>query len=414
MVKEKVKNILRIPLNFYRDILSLISIKKNINRMKKRDKNKNIRIYFVLQYPEMWNSYATVYKELEVMDKVDVCVIALPKRGATKEFSFADENDAYSFCVKEGINVINAYDNGVILDPSSLYADYIVIQRPYDDHVPKEYSMNYLCKVALLIYISYSGHMTNGIHFNIEYDSMDRYFYMFFADCKESMDYVENRTKSRVFHKYQKIFNIGFPRFDLIHNRKSNEIKTFLWMPRWSLIKEQGLSHFYDYIFVLLDYFKKNPNLNLIIRPHPLMFRNFVKTGYKTQEEIDKIIDTINNIENIKLDSNSDYLDTFDMSDALISDGSSLLLEYFFTKKPVIICEVGEDFTESSQKIISTFYDINDEKQLISNINDLVNGDDEKKKLRDEMYELLCPGEKKAGAKIAGRIILCTHELKDV
>lgn len=60
--------------------------------------------------------------------------------------------------------------------------------------------------------------------------------------------------------------------------RKGKKNKTFLWIPRWTTPADDNeKSTFLMYKDFLLNYFSNNAELSLIIRPHPLMFDNYIK-----------------------------------------------------------------------------------------------------------------------------------------
>lgn len=60
-----------------------------------------------------------------------------------------------------------------------------------------------------------------------------------------------------------------------------------MWTPRWTTNKKLGGSNFFVYYKLLLEYAEKNDDVDLLCRPHPLMFDNFLKTGEMKIEEID-------------------------------------------------------------------------------------------------------------------------------
>ena len=57
-----------------------------------------------------------------------------------------------------------------------------------------------------------------------------------------------------------------------------------------------------------------------------------------SKEEVELYKKTLNKMENISLDNNKDYLIGFQESDILVTDFSSLIIEYFMMGKPIIYC----------------------------------------------------------------------------
>ena len=386
-------------------------IKKNMTNCikktrKKIEKGKKVNVVFIVQFPEMWNSLSSVYEAIKKDNAFNVFVVAFPKRGSDASFSFEEKNDAFNFCKQKGIDAVDGFENKKIFLLKTFQPDYVFVQRPYDPFLPKKYSLKNISKKSLICYIPYSGRMTKGIHLSIEFDRIVKYFYILFADCSDAKAYVMDKIKNNSYRKIQKVYDVGFPRFDLINKKQNdgNVIKKVLWMPRWSTSSSNNRSYFYDYLETIISAFSVHCDLNLIIRPHPLMFSNFIKTGFKTKEDIDKLMLRINCIPNISFDNNANYLDTFDNVDLLLSDATSLLLEFFFTNKPVILFDNIEPLTDDCSKIVSTFYRCNNPKHFIDIFERLLRGDDSKKEKREKTIEDLYPSDGSVSNKIVAII----------
>lgn len=390
-VIKKIGHIICDPLIIFQ---KRIEIAFNVIRcMKKLDRdkrsNKKIKVLFLLQYPEMWNSVKTIYESLRLNDKFEVCILAIPKRVGvySRDIKFHSENEAYEFCLKNNMDAIKAY-NGSSWHPIELIQPrYIFLQRPYDQFMPDCYKMRPLSRKALLCYVPYSGRLTKGIHMEIEFNSnLLNYCYAIFADCNDSYTYIREKIARQIQLGIKKVYNVGFPRFDLLHKCAAKECTkptSYLWTPRWSASKDNDMGHFLDYYTGIMDFFQKHNDLNLVIRPHPLMFTNYIDLGIVTQKEVDNIFKTVASVPNIKFDDNIDYLKSFDECDVLISDSTSLLLEFFMTGKAIVRCFSMQDYpphledlTEDALVMYKQFYIIKDEKDLINVISMLAEGQD--------------------------------------
>lgn len=421
-VKDKVKSVLSAScVKKLRGFRNNMKIKKSLAQSKKDirinlsvlqrelEQGDKINVAFLIQFPEMWNSEKSIYEVLKGDPRFSVIVIAVPVMQNDKNQEMFQENPAYSFLKENQIDVINAYNNGQFYQIGK-DIDYIFLQRPYDDMMPKCYRFKKLSKLALLCYTPYSGRITKGIHVNIEFnDTFLPYIYSIFADCKESYEFVKNW-----YQKYKcdekKVYDIGFPRNDLLFNASAQPANghVFLWLPRWSLNPYQDMSHFLDYIDVLLDDFEMHKDRTLIIRPHPLMFSNFLKNGAMTAYEIETLKVRIEYMDNVLFDQNKDYLETFRNCDYLISDKTSLLVEFFATRKPVVFCDTYEhdELTEASSQMVQTFYNISNSEELISAIEYLAEGNDKNKEFREAVALNTIKYDGKAGKHIADALIL--------
>ena len=89
------------------------------------------------------------------------------------------------------------------------------------------------------------------------------------------------------------------------------------------------------------------------------------------------------------IDTSSEYLSLITSSDCLISDHSSLILEYFLTGKPIIFCPgKANNLEESPFKLLMNGFYIAESWDKIENILvDLRNGNDYLYKKRQELLK---------------------------
>ena len=115
------------------------------------------------------------------------------------------------------------------------------------------------------------------------------------------------------------------------------------------------------------------------MRPHPLMFSNFLQTGEMTQHQVDAYVAQIEAMPNVELDNQNQYEATLWGSDVLVTDLSGIVPEYFTTGKPVIFCitnmelELADYFEEMVQK---GCYVVNNEAELAACLVALQHGED--------------------------------------
>ena len=133
-----------------------------------------------------------------------------------------------------------------------------------------------------------------------------------------------------------------------------------------------------DYFDDLIGYFQKHSDLSLIIRPHPLMFNNFISEGVITKQGAAEIKSKVDDMKNVFWDVNSDYTLTFKIVDALISDFTSLLIEFYLTKKPIIYCGEFKNFNIVGKNMLARMYCISNWSEMEDELNQLSNGNDDK------------------------------------
>ena len=381
------------------------------NTARHVSQNRPLRVLFLIQHPEMWNSEKSLVDELLRDPAFEPILLCLPKysRQKTGGAIFSSQNAAFDFLAASGYQPVNAFD-GNWVSLKAIDPDFIFVQRPYTVELPRCYSFSRLRKLARIAYIPYSGRMTKGVHVGIEFNKdFLRHFSICFADCQDSFNFVNNWVTEHGLAGLKQVFEVGFPRFDLLKAPASEPAadhpKTrFLWLPRWSLADYNDKSHFLDYIEPMLSYFAAHPDFELVIRPHPLMFTNFVRLGAMTEPQVQKLRDRIDALPNVSFDSEGDYLKTFRRTDVLISDVTSLLLEFFYTRKPVILCDTLRDLTQEGEQIDRTFYKAGSFNEIEAAIEQIRAGDPIKP-LREETFAVLSGDRQNAAQNICDTLL---------
>ncbi|MBQ8912690.1 MAG: CDP-glycerol glycerophosphotransferase family protein, partial [Lachnospiraceae bacterium] len=366
---------------------------------------KGKTIIFLINFPESWNSVKSVYEAAIKDGKYNVYIIAAPQLSsdiATKTGAMGIKNDAYEFFVKNNIDVINASkENGDWIDLRDYNPDYVIYTRPYNDAYPEPFRPVNVCKYAKLYYIPYAYSMlSDSMLLSVLPEN--------FIFCMRKV-YLANKSRKieceKVHPRYGKYAAdrfeyLGFPRFDLYEfdetTEKDNKRYTIAWMPRWTAgsaaDKHKG-SHFLLYYKQVIQFAKDNPNVEVIIRPHPKMFGHFVATGIMSQEEVDDFMNTCESMDNLSLDKNKDYINTIKNSDLLLADYTSLIAEFFMTGKPVVFCDTVEGLNLEGQKICGSLYYAENFDQIKERIFRIIGGNDEEYGNRQKIIHELLPSQ---------------------
>ena len=417
-MNNKLKNIIKgiyysAPCRMARKYPSKIQFLKRCRsavreRKIEQTKHAKIRAVFLLEVPEMWNACRSVYEAMLSMENVEPYLIVLPK------YPNIDDYPALDFSRSIAGNVIQAYDplTKKWFNLEKFKPDYLFYSRPYAKEYPDFYKPHCTSKYTRICYIPYGFEFIKGYHIEVEYN-MDffPYAYMLFFEGETSRSYCDFYCKGL---DQVKMFEIGYPKFDLSYYKKmelqrEKNRTTFLWTPRWSLetLANDGTSYF-ELIEPLIAYFS-NPMhsaLNLIIRPHPLMFPNFVKNGVMTQQDVDSLFEKIEKIPNISFDKNIDYLESLSISDYVISDFTSMLIEYLLFEIPVLYCGKSDKFDKVGQLIDSTMYHFSDYDDISMALDSFIKDGDKHEKKRKKALDYLCKGfDGKIGDRIAKTIV---------
>lgn len=188
------------------------------------------------------------------------------------------------------------------------------------------------------------------------------------------------------------IFITGQPRTDcILEKRNSYKIKEFLNFDKFSKIilftptyKEckrknggRDVNHLFNNIFYMDDYSQEqfyklleDKNMLFIIKPHPFeekFYRNLEKKEYF-------------NHPNIKILYNSDmknnnlyFYEFFQIADLMITDFSSIGIDYLLTQKPIIFLNsLAEEYNKNRGFILEDNYEIMMPGEKVYNFNQLI------------------------------------------
>ena len=345
--------------------------------------DSNVRVCFILQRTEIFTSVQSIFEAMCADARFSVSILVLPRYDHAKrkvDVSTIKKNVEFCENLNKKITIINSFDENTnsFIDIHKFNFDFIFLGLPYTAEYPKEYDFKYFAQNSRLCYADgremLRVSLTNNMLMSVDY---------LFADCDKVYQYCNSKLKLCKNADSKKIvYNIGFPRFDLVERDKKSCIKTFLWLPRWTTSTDNNeKSTFFENKDVLIKYFQNHPELSLIIRPHPLMFAHYIDTGVMNKAEVDAYKQLIIDTPNITLDENPSYIGSFKKADCLIADYSSVVIEYFITGQPIIYLN-GTKTIERS--IADAFYVSETPDQTLSFVQKLADGIDEKADLREK------------------------------
>lgn len=401
MIREQIKNIkiLYYPLktlkkiyNYGRYQNSLRHILKNIKRVRdKINKNERLNVIFVVQYIPGWNKLEPVYKKMVESNRFNPIIVCVPSNIQNHVITNKAHNDTYDYFIQHGYNSVNALIDGSWLDLKNFKPDYVFHSRPYNDFMPKEYCSKSIVKYALICNVMYGANFSyNQQDVTLNRDYYEDVFIYFSFDSSEA-NFYSKRFNNGIDKQIQKVLPYGATGLEQILNSKFDYHdncfdKTILWTPRWSTDLYIGGSNFFKYKDLIIELAKDYPNVKFVLRPHPLMFGNFIKTGQMSEVEVNEFKNYIEKEKNLELNESKEYFDIFWKSDFIIADLSGIVPEYFITGKPIIYCHSYANFNyvEYSKAIIESSYSVNNSSELKKSVKKLISNNDEKKNDRKQ------------------------------
>ena len=344
-LRKKIRNL------EIKSTLSELKKKYQFNKIYKERSNKNIplKIVFLVHLPSSWDVFASIYDECVKDDMIIPYIVSIPRAQAGQYADFRYNEENYNFFKEKGIEVIKGYDeiNNAYFDLKNLSPDAVFVQTPYDDQRSNIYEIKNLNKFSKVCYLQYAFIITSG--------DFEPKFYntAFHENCW--LLFAETDYHKNLYKKYNgswienKVVVSGYPKFDCylrdlnpsisIWNLDKNinpNSQRVIWCPHWTINDVFDSSNFLQYYKFFLNLAQHNLDIDLVIRPHPLLLDELICRKHLSRDELDSYIYDIEKLPNAKIDNRQDYFDLFRTSDLLISDNSSFLAEYLPTKKPII------------------------------------------------------------------------------
>lgn len=393
-------------------------------KIKKAPINRPIRVCFLQQDPNCWNKSKALYKHLLADDRFAVTLLCVPDPfdpDTSSTFRFFAENGYNAIDARVGNGPWNAQENlGDWYDLQALQPDYVFYQQPYDAYLPLCYQSKSVSKYAKLCITPYGFALTKELISCMELDFFRRIY------CLYAVSETEKAYNTRRFLPSHKL-GIRHSKYlgtlvlsDLLSHQQerspswdfSQDGFRVIWTPRWSTDPKIGGSNFFRYKDFIPEYARKNPGVDLLFRPHPMAFSNFVRMGQMTQQEVDDYISLIEGGKNTSLDKEKGYDATFWESDVLVTDVSAIIMEYFATGKPIVFCEAKPltcTYLDFFKDILSVCYIARDENEIAGYLDRLQKGDDPLLQKRQKMIRSFFGENLTATAAAIGEDLLRDH-----
>ena len=323
-----------------------------------------IKIAFIVYMPEVWNSLKSVHDAAYKDDKIETIIVAQPWISKLGESNQIFKNEAFEFLKESYEDVVNAYDvkQNSWFDLEAFQPDFVFYTRPYNVEYYQKYKPENVRKYAELCWVPYGydvarNHLTES-SYNVDFL---RYITYLFAPSKSIEIWAKKKYAIEVKKGYLQIEYIGFPRFDLYaeikaQKKQTSDKTTVLWTPRWTS-ENKGImkSNFLNYYKNFFEFAKNHPEFSVVIRPHPLMFENYIRNEIMTKAEVENMRKICKKIGNIEFDEKKDYFLSIQNADIFVTDFSSLMAEFFATERPIIYCDKSDEFSPECKKMDAWF-----------------------------------------------------------
>ena len=407
--REKIKK----TFPFLAKIVKWIKMRKNelralprhIKRKLVRNENARshhgkIKVVFICQYIPAWSKNKCLYETLKRDPRFEAILLCIPNRIRANHLQGPNDlsNDTYEYFTdhgyKEAVNPL--IGKNMWMDLKSMCPDYVIYNR-YDRPMPAAYTSSQVSQYAKVCLIIYGCALLKSEESMIDKTFSSNTFYFF----------AESEGIRSVFLRTNRLLNIlklstavccGITAVENALNAKNDKAPAWsftdngfriMYTPRWTTDPTWGGSTFLQYKDFFFQYADDNPTAGVLVRPHPLMFENFISSGILSKDMVDIYYSDCESRKNIRVDKEKEYLSSFWNTSVLVSDYSSMIIEFFATGKPIVYLTYNDsiDYTEQMQEMLSASYLVSDESQLKNVLDNLKLGIDPLKEKRSEVFK---------------------------
>lgn len=406
--EDFVKKLSRIKLFLVEYATRLPKTKRELNRTISLLKSElsclvefgrpKLKVVFLTQETFGWPSFQTVYDAFIHSNDAIVDLVYIPFEHVNND----KNKDWFLEYEKLGLQ-IKRYETYPLALESPDIAFFV---KPYDG-IPKSFYIDAIDQVVPRnVYIPYFVNWMSPV--NIDY--LIKYHFQLPLQYKawrifDAPLYTKELHKKYGFRNGDNVISFGHPRFDLslfleefrrnitdswkekIQNKKVILWNTHVIMSQknssnsdWSTFEEIGMK--------LLNIFHKDEFKDAVLlwRPHPSFFAGLLNSGRYTEKDVEEIIAFVDTSPNIILDRSIDYRNAFSISDGLISDASSFLVEYLICNKPILYTHKKNAAPIVNSSLLPAFSEGDTWKSIIEFIKMVVK---EKDHLRNERENVI-------------------------
>lgn len=336
----------------------------------RRSDGMPIRVVFLVRENQKWSS-ASVHEAMSRDARFDPFVaVSVPKavhdgRALDSRVTLAD-NEAF-FC-RQNIRTQRVYEDGQFIPLELLKPDVIFYDQPYG--LPRLHRPQRLRRSALICYSPY------GFGFYLMSGSKQRVSnrllsvsWKVFVGPEAIVRAIDDSTIGRRAN----ISFAGDPKADgIIEQIQSlpacaparSEHPVVIWAPHHSVAEwhHNQLATFAWSAESILQMATRSPEIQWVLKPHPMLWYSLVARGVKRAEELEAFLGQWNALPNTVVHESGGYARLFLDSDAMITDSGSFLLEYGLTGKPVIHLTDAPDgsqderFSPIGRELIGSLY----------------------------------------------------------
>lgn len=320
--------------------------------------NQNrIRVVFLTFYYEAWDALADVHAQMITDPRFEVTLISIPRR-FSKDEPFGGEERVSKFFDQLGLRHLR-FDfedsSKGLAKLQEIAPDYVFINYPWQRNYQPGYRVETLSEFTKVCYVPYySLALVNepgevGVTPYLYTQRSNQLASLVFTQDPNTLDAYAKTSRGNDY-----VHLTGTPKLDALV-RKTRELgnswplanagnRRMVWAPHHSFSSSWLNFGMFPEIFQdMLAFATEHPNLDIVMRPHPIMFGTLIEQEIVPEDVLSEWLEKWRALPNTAIDHESDIGQLFGAADLFVTDGISFLGEYpIATGKPTIFFDKSE------------------------------------------------------------------------
>lgn len=391
---SSIYSFLQVRLNY--EYFLILTVPLRHKRALKKIRGKNlIKVVFLVIHDSIWK-YDLIYK-LMAKDKRFVPLIVICPNVTTSERDMLHEMEkTYNTFKSKNYSVVKSLNEATCewLDiRKQVEPDIVFFTNPYKLTKDQYFITNFLDKLTCYSPYGVTHTYLNHMQYNQLFHNV---LWKYFVET----ELHQNFARSFARNKGRNVKVTGYPGIDYFFDRSyipkdewkisDRRLKRIIWAPHHTLDDDKRFLLNYSNFLKFHDYFLKiaevlKSQIQICFKPHPLLKQKLYSHKNWGREKTDEYYNKWANLLNGQLNE-SNYIDLFLTSDALIFDSGSFINEYLCVNKPSLFILRDKDiinrFNEFGRMAFECHYKGINENDIIKFIENLLFGDDPLKEKR--------------------------------
>ena len=324
-----------------------------------------IKVVFLGLYFEAWDALDEIYQKMANDPRFEPVVVSMPRK-LTGQLAYAQEDKSHAFFEGTGIPHIRLNTGGsgsqnedglaILRD---LAPDYVFVNYPWQRNYQPAVRFDQLVEFTRLAYVPYfslvmvdepddepgGGQIGSLVATHLYKQRLHQLASLVFTQDKNVLDAYATTERGNSYVHFFGSPKIDCLRKEALEGKASWPIKgsgyRVVWAPHhsysphwlnfgvFSKIKDQ-----------MLDFAKQNPDIQIVLRPHPFLWGTLTDRKVISEQELDSWRSQWDELANTSVDEDGSYAELFLATDILVTDGISFLGEYpLIAVKPTIFFE---------------------------------------------------------------------------